>query len=625
MGSWEIDRVQISGGFLADVNLQFPSGLTCIIGPRGSGKSTLAEAINLALSGLPPTASKARQDLTKANLGTSILSLTTKLSNTRGGYTIRRGYGQTPVLTASDERPITSVDLDRGTFLPLDAYSSLEIEAIADETLGPKRRLLLDELCASDMEQIHLQLSGHGRSLQANAEAIVATESRIKDITERLEELGDVKSRVEGLPTAGTLDGSPEFQAASKQHQESARESASIAEMLRALPALGAEIGSAVSHAKRDLNPRVRAERSINEALIASATSALGAFWVTTERNVDEIERAIAAALDEIAEVSRQLREAHASQEAAYLMLQHLNQEAGKAFEARTKAERDAATAAALEAQRGAAQGDLQSLHAQRRELKALYLTARDKVSSLREAVANVLQQQAGTKVRIRVLRNADVLEYQQQLLSALHGSRLKNQEDILKALCAIRPEDLATILRDDDVAEFELHTNFGRERGRKILDALRANLDALALEVLPIDDRIIIELNVSTGERDNFKDASELSRGQKCTALLPILLARRDTPLVIDQPEDNLDNHFIYETVVESIRRLKPNRQMIFITHNANIPVLGEAEMVVVMNSDGKRGFIEKMGTIDECRDEVIDLLEGGEEAFELRRKRYG
>jgi hypothetical protein len=62
----------------------------------------------------------------------------------------------------------------------------------------------------------------------------------------------------------------------------------------------------------------------------------------------------------------------------------------------------------------------------------------------------------------------------------------------------------------------------------------------------------------------------------------------------------------------------------MVFITHNANIPVLGEADLVVVMNSDGKRGYIEKTGSLDECRSEIIDLLEGGEEAFELRRKRY-
>lgn len=137
-------------------------------------------------------------------------------------------------------------------------------------------------------------------------------------------------------------------------------------------------------------------------------------------------------------------------------------------------------------------------------------------------------------------------------------------------------------------------------------------------------EDVISIELNVGSAKSPIYKDASELSRGQKCTALLPLLLARRRTPLVIDQPEDNLDNHFIFRTVVGSIRQLKERRQMIFITHNANIPVLAEADMIVVMGADGNTGRVEKVGTLDECQQEIIDLLEGGKEAFERRRLRY-
>ena len=101
--------------------------------------------------------------------------------------------------------------------------------------------------------------------------------------------------------------------------------------------------------------------------------------------------------------------------------------------------------------------------------------------------------------------------------------------------------------------------------------------------------------------------------------------MARRDCPLVVDQPEDNLDNHFIYETVVKAVRRMKERRQMILVTHNANIPVLGEADLVIVMNSDGRTGHVEKSGTVDNCRREIIDLLEGGPEAFKRRSERYG
>jgi len=89
--------------------------------------------------------------------------------------------------------PLQRLTWIAGTFLPIDAYSSLDIEGIADESLGSKRRLLLDDLCASEMQQILLKLSDQKRLLEANAEGIKATESKIHELTEQMEELGDVK------------------------------------------------------------------------------------------------------------------------------------------------------------------------------------------------------------------------------------------------------------------------------------------------------------------------------------------------------------------------------------------------------------------------------------------------
>jgi energy-coupling factor transporter ATP-binding protein EcfA2 len=622
---WAIETIGITGGFLSDFSLELPLGLICVIGPRGSGKSTLAEAIRLVLGGVPTGIAKPRMELIKANLAGSLLTLTTKLGTDRGGFTIRRTYGQTAIITAPDTRPVTTIDLDRGTFLPLDAYSSLDIEGIADESLGSKRRTLLDDLCASEMQQVHLSLSDHGRSLEANAESIKAAERKIRELTEQMEELGDVKSKLEALPQIGNREGTPEFQSASKQKQMNEKEASGLNTAVQRLHRLGEELPATVAQARSHIAKSLTIPESANESMLKQADQVLDSMWKSLDQAIVIASEAVSMAEAELARVVKQLREAHTVQQANYLALQQQNQEASKAFEARASAEKEVAAAAVLLKQKTDVLAQLAKLQEERKTLKAAYILTRDKVSELREGVATRLQAEAGTKVRIRVQRNADVLEYQQQLLSALYGSKLKNQDDILRTLSSIRPEDLALILSEDDFTEFETHASFGKERGRKILDSLRHNLDPLALEVLPIDDRVIIELNVSTSQKANFKDASELSRGQKCTALLPILLARRDTPLVIDQPEDNLDNHFIYETVVDSIKRLKPSRQMIFITHNANIPVLGEAELVVVMNSDGQRGFVEKAGTVDECRNEIIDLLEGGEEAFELRRKRYG
>jgi len=135
------------------------------------------------------------------------------------------------------------------------------------------------------------------------------------------------------------------------------------------------------------------------------------------------------------------------------------------------------------------------------------------------------------------------------------------------------------------------------------------------------LHDRPTIELK----DGQDYKDSSSLSTGQKCTTILPILLLESASPLLIDQPEDNLDNAFIYETVVKSVLEVRGKRQLIFVTHNPNIPVLGDAQRVVVLQSTGRQASVKAVGTVDEVKDEIETILEGGKEAFEERKKRYG
>jgi len=123
------------------------------------------------------------------------------------------------------------------------------------------------------------------------------------------------------------------------------------------------------------------------------------------------------------------------------------------------------------------------------------------------------------------------------------------------------------------------------------------------------------------------------LSTGQKATAVLLLLLLESDAPLIVDQPEDDLDNRFITEGIVPRIREEKRRRQFIFSTHNANIPVLGDAELIVGLSAAGETdaGQVsiapEHSGSIDRrsVRELVEEILEGGREAFERRRRKYG
>ena len=152
-------------------------------------------------------------------------------------------------------------------------------------------------------------------------------------------------------------------------------------------------------------------------------------------------------------------------------------------------------------------------------------------------------------------------------------------------------------------------------------------------IEELDLPHMTEIELNIGPDNAPpEWRKLDELSTGQKATALLYLLLLDANAPLVLDQPEDNLDNRFISEGVVPKIRSEKRRRQFIFSTHNANIPVLGDAELIIGMAAVGEAGDghaevpPENMGSIDKKSVAALaeEILEGGKEAFMTRRKKY-
>jgi type III restriction enzyme len=121
-----------------------------------------------------------------------------------------------------------------------------------------------------------------------------------------------------------------------------------------------------------------------------------------------------------------------------------------------------------------------------------------------------------------------------------------------------------------------------------------------------------------------------EASAGQQATALLRVLLNQDGPPLIIDQPEDDLDNQVVLE-VVEELWKAKMKRQIIFSSHNANLVVNGDADLVVICNyrtlTDQSGGEIKEQGAIDIelIRREITTIMEGGKEAFRMRKEKYG
>ncbi len=229
-------------------------------------------------------------------------------------------------------------------------------------------------------------------------------------------------------------------------------------------------------------------------------------------------------------------------------------------------------------------------------------------------------------RVEVEMAKNRNPLE---ELLREV-GGRLTEALDCIRRVEQLSLPQFSQHCRE---GKESLQSHYGFPSGAAERIAA-AGLDLhLRIEEIELSATTHVELNTAMdGEPANWRMLNDLSTGQKATAVLLLLLLDSEAPLVIDQPEDDLDNRFITEGIVPMIREKKPQRQFIFSTHNANIPVLGDAELILGLaasvNAEGQsRIASEHMGSIDSLpvRELVERTLEGGRDAFEMRRSKYG
>lgn len=130
--------------------------------------------------------------------------------------------------------------------------------------------------------------------------------------------------------------------------------------------------------------------------------------------------------------------------------------------------------------------------------------------------------------------------------------------------------------------------------------------------------------MNREGGKKELYKDVRQLSLGQKVVAMLSFIFSYSEykndnRPLLIDQPEDNLDNQYIYKNLVDDLRKIKDKRQVLIATHSATIVTNAKAEQVIVLESDGTHGWISHRGYPTEkvIKQQIINYMEGGTESF--------
>jgi hypothetical protein len=270
----------------------------------------------------------------------------------------------------------------------------------------------------------------------------------------------------------------------------------------------------------------------------------------------------------------------------------------------------------------------LKQRRARHEEIRRERSAALDELDAVREIrfreradIGVWLTAELGPVIDIEVIRSGLQSDYASAIAAALRGSGLHYTKLAPQLASRMSPRELIEAVERDDYETIAQLGGIPDDRARRLIDHINAQ-GAGDLAAAPVDDAVTLRLLDGTG----YKETGEMSTGQRCTVVLPILLRHSDQPLVVDQPEDHLDNAFIVGTLIHAIRTRPENSQLIVSTHNPNIPVLGEASRVVVLDSDGRRGFIRCDGPLDDSDvvTSITSIMEGGREAFARRASFY-
>ena len=603
--------MHIAGGVLDGFDRRFDPQLNVLIGGRGTGKSSVIELVRFCL-GATSYSTSAEQLSMEHALGV--------LGDGRVTVVLRDGDQRIEVSrTADDPQPEAEV-LFEAPFV----FAQSEIETIG---LHAQSRLrLIDDFIIRDDGPRKSEASLHSKIRSITAE-----------IHSLLAEADDIDEKTAALPQLQTQLKETKKQAAAQGGviKEIAEHRKALNEITPALAAAGVRadvIGRATD--------RLAAwcER-LSTHLEAAPTIEV---WPEQAGGPDELtnlrrthKQAISRLRDSFAEISAVTEELGRKRALAS------NQKIGlenRARDIRQKIEAKQKGASTLDkrasdltqqisvlrslvdlGQQGRAR--IEQLRANRDRFVDQMSRARQARTKQREKVADTLSKYLGPVVRLTIKPYSQYRQYVGVLAAALRGSGLRYSELAERIATVFSPQEIATLAESRDVDTIQSALGISRERSLRMCDALRGDT-AAGLFTTEVEDDVDIELMDGT----DYKGIGFLSMGQRCTAVLPIILSHSERIIILDQPEDHLDNAFVVGTLVKAIAARKKGAQTIVATHNPNIPVLGEAATVLHLESDGSRCFVRNIGAVDAPRivDAISTIMEGGREAFRRRADFY-
>lgn len=608
--------MHVTGGFLDGEIFHFSDNLNCFIGGRGTGKSTAIESLSY---GLGVSSDFEARD----NCPDSIVVYCEDQDGIK--YRYERNRGRDPVVRALERKEITEdvpVDSFRVEFYAQGELSEVAKDPLANPELLQEfldRHIVLDDLRSRESELLD--------ELEQNSAQLIPLESSTAQLSAKQKELDDIEKKLK-LAETGKLKELVAFQsgvAAEKALVSSLRDvqrmyssGLSLSKFKRDFTGLAAGAGSTTGDkASSDLLGEVK-------TLISDANASL-------ESDEKRINQTLAGFATRLADILRRLDARHREFE---------QQVTAKIAEFQKQGlTADIGGLNSLLRRRTTLTGEVSRIRAQEPELRQLQSSRtalRQQLTGVREEIARRRKEQL-TTVNKQLRQTIDDYtiniyydsagvtdDFCELVLQVMHGTYF--QDDAARQLCLrTTPAELADLFRSSDLKQLEVLA--GSTFAPQLLQRFRVLQNLHAVEVVAKPEKPVIKV-VTKGSPGRQIPANQLSDGQKHTILLTIaMLAESNLPLVMDQPEDDLDNAFIFSSVVKTLRTIKERRQIILVTHNANIAVLGDSELIFPMKRSGTTGEVHARGSIDksETSTAVQNILEGGQLAFKRRKEIYG
>lgn len=600
-----ISRLRVTGGFLTGLDVSFQRGLNVVIGPRGSGKTTLLELIRhgLGAAHADPSRREAEERRIFYLLGDGEVVL--DIEGDRQSYRLvvdahgggRRletanvalilGQNELASIASNADSRLRLIDLRA----QLNSSSQVDPEVAEVTNLLAELRDQIDEL-ADDVAQ--------RPALQADLEVMVAEEASLMgEATLELTQNRQQLHRLEGelLQLQADLNQAHSFEEQLSRSLAAHAVAATALNELTALPLAP------------ELEDQVAGHLDVAQQLLARYRLELESVLRVLERAQD-FRRTREPELRSLAEPIRtELNEAERG----------LGELTARARNLRSQIARLGEKQERLDALRRR----YAELHNRRTDLLERAETQSEEEYLARIAVADNVSRNLSSRVTVSIEHLADAGEFRSFLAGALQGSGMKYTAVADAFSRHLLPRQLLELIEERDWERASLLTNLPADRINRAFQWMGNPETLSSLSLVRLADRADFLLL----DGSSLKSVEELSTGQKCAVTLPILLTEHERTLVLDQPEDHLDNAYLVDNVVVGLNnRSSAQAQTIVATHNANIPVLGSAALVLSMESDGRRGYISKQGSYDDdwIVTAITTVMEGGEEAFRKRAMFY-